>query len=260
MGVEVRSKLGNSVSRSLSGSSLIGDGMLVRLRSSTLAILGFVAAVGLAMVAAVSQQGWPDVLTGPLPQAPSADFARNDPIAAPVDAFAPPPVFAGIERSPRDRPKRRPGSSNAVAASKLTGARQVAAAPSEPAPAAPTATPEPVAAAPAPPAAASAPTPNATQTTANVGSQAGGGSSPVTAGVGQPSGGSDQDQVGQDDPGPPSWAGNDDHDHGWGADDRNDDDWGDDDRNRWSDDDDWDDDNDFDHGHGNDDRGGWGRH
>lgn len=259
MGVEVRSKLGNSVSRSLSGSSLIGDGMLVRLRSSTLAILGFVAAVGLGMVAVASKQGWPDVRTGALPQAPSAEFAHNDPIAAPAGTFGLPPLFEGIEASAPVRSDRRTAGSDAVPASNLTAARQVAAAPSEPTPAAPPATLEPVGRESAP--TSQAPTP--TQTTAGVGAATAGSSSPVTAGVDGPPGGSEEGQGNQDDPGSPSWGDNDnDRDHGW-----DDDRWDDDNDNGWSDDDGWNDDNDrdrrdydFDRAGDSDDRGGWGRH
>lgn len=65
------------------GAGLAGDGLLVRLRSTAIAILGLVAAVGLALVAVVSQMGWPSVLSGPLPQAPET-FARNAAIVAPA--------------------------------------------------------------------------------------------------------------------------------------------------------------------------------
>jgi len=63
--------------------TLLGDGMLVRLRSTTIGILGAVAAMGLGLVAVASQQGWPGVFSGPLPQAP-AQLVENDPLLAPV--------------------------------------------------------------------------------------------------------------------------------------------------------------------------------
>jgi hypothetical protein len=60
----------------------MGDGMLVRLRSTMIGILGLVAAVGLGLVGVVSQQGWPDVASGPPPLAPLG-LQQNDSIALP---------------------------------------------------------------------------------------------------------------------------------------------------------------------------------
>jgi len=83
MGVVVYSKLGQAISQALMPKTLLGDGMLVRLRSTTIGILGAVAAMGLGLVAVASQQGWPGVFSGPLPQAP-AQLVENDPLLAPV--------------------------------------------------------------------------------------------------------------------------------------------------------------------------------
>lgn len=44
--------------------------MLVRMRSVTTALLGLIAAIGLGLVAFVSQQGWTDVLDGAIPDPP----------------------------------------------------------------------------------------------------------------------------------------------------------------------------------------------
>jgi hypothetical protein len=65
---------------------LAGDGLLVRMRSTVIAMLGVVTAVGLALVAVVSQVGWPSVLSGPLPQAPGPSLVRNATIVAPAPA------------------------------------------------------------------------------------------------------------------------------------------------------------------------------
>lgn len=78
--VEVLSRLGQTLSRRLSGSSLFGDGMLVRLRSTTIGLLGLVAAVGLGLIAFISQQGWPGVFSGPLPVSPAPRVVHNDTI------------------------------------------------------------------------------------------------------------------------------------------------------------------------------------
>jgi len=82
MDVEVASKLKKAIARSFAPSALVGDDMLVRLRSTTIGILGLVAAVGLGLVGFVSNQGWPGVFGGPLPQAPSR-LVENDSISAP---------------------------------------------------------------------------------------------------------------------------------------------------------------------------------
>lgn len=81
MVVEVAPRLGQAISRAFSLSNVVGDGMLVRLRSTTIGILGLVAAVGLGLVGFVSQQGWPEVASGPPPQLPGLE--QNDSIAMP---------------------------------------------------------------------------------------------------------------------------------------------------------------------------------
>jgi hypothetical protein len=67
MAVEVRYKLGQLLSRRVTGPSLLGDGLLERARSTSFALLGLVAAVGLAMIALVLHQGLPIPAGGPLP-------------------------------------------------------------------------------------------------------------------------------------------------------------------------------------------------
>jgi hypothetical protein len=59
------------LSRSIVGSSLAGDGLLVRLRSTSIALLGVVTAVGLGLIAFISQLGWPGVLNAPIPGPPT---------------------------------------------------------------------------------------------------------------------------------------------------------------------------------------------
>jgi hypothetical protein len=50
--------------------SVFGDGVLERARSTSLALLGTIAAIGLAIVAFALQLGWPIGTDGPLPNAP----------------------------------------------------------------------------------------------------------------------------------------------------------------------------------------------
>lgn len=89
MDVVVHFKLGQAIAQAFTPSALLGDGMLVRLRSTTIGILGAVAAMGLGLVAVASQQGWPGVFSSPLPQAP-AQLVENDPLLAPTLSAHPP--------------------------------------------------------------------------------------------------------------------------------------------------------------------------
>ena|GEM_PF-3354584 len=66
----VLSRARHLVSRSVLGSSLAGDGLLVRLRSTSIGLLGVVTAVGLGLVAFISQLGWPGVFNAPIPGSP----------------------------------------------------------------------------------------------------------------------------------------------------------------------------------------------
>jgi hypothetical protein len=252
MDVLVLSKLGQGMSRLFSGSSLLGEGMLVRLRSSTIGILGIVAAVGLSLIAFISQQGWPGSVNEPLPQSPPR-FLQNDTLVAP---------FAVVSRSGgravgrRDRggERRAPAADPPPSSGyELTSARQVGAAPvdSEPVAPQPDAQPQPAPAPPTNPAPANPPPPPASQPV----------SIPVVAAV---DGDDDDDSPGRSGEsrgrssrgsGPPPWAG-----HG-GYDDDQDDgdrDYDDDDQYEYDDDDD-DDDDEYDghHGHG---RPDWAGH
>lgn len=83
MTVEVRFKLRQTLSEAVLGSSLAGDGLLVRLRSTSIAMLAAVAVVGLGLVAFASQVGWPEVFSGPIPADRQLGVVRNDPIAPP---------------------------------------------------------------------------------------------------------------------------------------------------------------------------------
>jgi hypothetical protein len=126
MDVMVLSKLGQAFSRHLSGSSLVGNSMLVRLRSGTIGLLGLVAAVGLGLIAVISQQGLPGVSSGPLPERPPGPFVQHETIALPK-------LAASIPVGHRPRPKRsrsiaKQAPTPAVSAeSEIAGSHQVAA-------------------------------------------------------------------------------------------------------------------------------------
>ena len=62
------SKLGRALPNFISGASIAGDGLQERLRSSTFALTGLAAAVGLVLVGLAYNQDWPDFVDSPLPQ------------------------------------------------------------------------------------------------------------------------------------------------------------------------------------------------
>jgi beta-lactamase superfamily II metal-dependent hydrolase len=71
MAVSVTRKRPQLRPRRLSLPSLLGDGMPERLRSTSIGLLGVVAALGLGTVALALQLGLPPVASGPLPEPPS---------------------------------------------------------------------------------------------------------------------------------------------------------------------------------------------
>lgn len=67
MDVSVLSKSGHRSLRSALRTNVLGDGLLERTRSTSLALLGLTAAIGLAMVALALNQGWPLIAGVPIP-------------------------------------------------------------------------------------------------------------------------------------------------------------------------------------------------
>ena len=84
MAVEVFSRRGKTLLRLVPTSSMGGEDLLVRMRSVWFALLGLVTAVGLGLVAFISQQGWPGVLDGPIPDVPFKLGIAHNEAAAPV--------------------------------------------------------------------------------------------------------------------------------------------------------------------------------
>lgn len=58
----------------------VGDG-LSRIRNTSIALLGVVAAIGLGLIAFMSQQGWPGAFSSPIPPGPEQGVVQNDTIA-----------------------------------------------------------------------------------------------------------------------------------------------------------------------------------
>lgn len=101
MDVVVLSRARKRLSRSVFGSRLAGDGLLVRLRSTSIGILGIVTAVGLGLVAFISQLGWPGVLTSPIPGSHSEAGTVHDAIALTRPAAGPASATIGGHRGAR---------------------------------------------------------------------------------------------------------------------------------------------------------------
>jgi hypothetical protein len=81
MVVLVASRIRQALSRSTFYSSVVGDSMLARLRSTTIALLGVVTAVGLGLVAFISQLGFPGVFNGAIPDGSGGSAAVHGAIA-----------------------------------------------------------------------------------------------------------------------------------------------------------------------------------
>jgi hypothetical protein len=77
----VLSRARHVLSHSVLGSSLAGDGLLVRLRSTSIGLLGVVTAVGLGLIAFIAQLGWPGAFNAPIPGSPREAGTVHDAIA-----------------------------------------------------------------------------------------------------------------------------------------------------------------------------------
>lgn len=63
------------------GQSLAGDGMLLRLRNASIALVATVAAVGLGLTLFISQLGFPAVFSGPIPDGPAQSGSVHSAVA-----------------------------------------------------------------------------------------------------------------------------------------------------------------------------------
>ncbi len=174
------------------GQSLAGDGMLLRLRNASIALVGAVAAVGLGLTLFISQLGFPAVFSGPIPGYPTKAGSVHDaialtqgPVLAPSSPAPGPRSHTAASGHPRHR--GQPGSDgnrggpDQIAVSPGTQRSPAEQAPvaSVPAPASPAPTVEPLPSAPSP-----APTPAVVESQPNNGQStgaSGGGSKPNAA-------------------------------------------------------------------------------
>jgi hypothetical protein len=160
MDVSVPSKDGQRSRRSAARASVLGDGLLERTRSTSLALLGLTAAIGLAMVALALNQGWPLIAGAPIPGIGGSHQAVGDAVvvATAGPRGAQPTVLqagshAGSARLP-GAPTRSGGKGAALAGARSPGAAHLVV--SSPTPVSPVAqsppsgTPEPAPVAPPP--------------------------------------------------------------------------------------------------------------
>jgi hypothetical protein len=91
----VLSKVGHALSHSILGSNLAGDGLLVRIRSTSIALFGLVTMIGLGLVVFISQQGWPGAFSSPIPANPPELGAVHDAVALSRSSPAGAPARAG---------------------------------------------------------------------------------------------------------------------------------------------------------------------
>jgi hypothetical protein len=140
MNVSVRYKRGQRWSRSTARASVLGDGLLERVRSTSLALLGLTGAVGLAMVALALNQGWPLIAGAPIPGFEDKHQAAGDAVIA-AEAKAPggrdatPGLIAGqqaLKASPH-RSRRGAGGTPAPAGPRSPGSESIVVSHSTPA-------------------------------------------------------------------------------------------------------------------------------
>jgi hypothetical protein len=145
------------------GQSLAGDGMLLRLRNASIALVATVAAVGLGLTLFISQLGFPAVFSGPIPDNPAKAGNVGNAVALThgPDLVHPSPVPGSRSRTTASGHPRHAGRSGSgggrggsdqIAVSpgaQRSPAEQSPAAP-VPAPATPTVEPSPSAPSPAP--------------------------------------------------------------------------------------------------------------
>ncbi len=145
------SRRGQSLARRIGKPSFAGAGLLERMRSTTFALLGITAAMGLGLVAVVSQQGFSLLPAAPIPGLTAEQEGVHDAIE-----LGPPAVGATVRRPSARRSGEEPNPERPASrrearepGSQVSGSRRLVAAPPPRSPAEP---PDATPAAPAEPA------------------------------------------------------------------------------------------------------------
>lgn len=126
------SRLGQPLSRFLSKPTIVGDGLAERMRSAAVGLLGLTTAVGLGLVAFISYQGWPGVLSSPIPAPPTA--SRSAPGQEHASRRVVAPGGAG-HRAPSavEAASTRPRAGIGPGGLEVSGGRRAVSAPPQPA-------------------------------------------------------------------------------------------------------------------------------
>jgi hypothetical protein len=103
MALEVISGIRHSLPRFFSLRNVAGGGVLERTRSSIIALFGVIVAIGLTLVGIAANQGWPELVSVPLPWTPTERIGE----ARAVGETASPVVNAGAPRGGAMRGSRR---------------------------------------------------------------------------------------------------------------------------------------------------------
>ena len=131
MTVKVLPGLRRKPPRFIAELNVAGDGLLDRARSISFVLLGSAAAIGLGLVALVSQVGWPNLLDGPIPGFPIEHIAARNRAVSPAPASS---VASAVHRRSPSLKATPAGAGGALAtgprssglgASRLSGSKQV---------------------------------------------------------------------------------------------------------------------------------------
>jgi hypothetical protein len=139
MNVTVLYKPGKRL-RSTTRASVLGDGLLERARSTTMALLGVTAAVGLGMVALALNQSWPLIANSPIPRFSGHEAVGKARIAAEAGLYeagtrgAPATPKRGSDSARGPAPLRAGNAGEGTAEPPAAAPTELVVAPSAPAP------------------------------------------------------------------------------------------------------------------------------
>jgi hypothetical protein len=128
MVAQMLSRRGQWLSKLVARPSFAGTSLLERMRSTTFALLGVTAAMGLGLVAVISQQGWPLLPAAPLPGLSVEQAKVHDAVAIRPDGGSSAPGSLVAAQGRRAATDQRADA--ATPGSDLSGSRQLATAPS----------------------------------------------------------------------------------------------------------------------------------
>jgi hypothetical protein len=120
------------------GHSLAGDGMLLRLRNASIALIAAIAAVGLGLTLFIAQLGFPSVFSSPIPGNPTEAGAVHDAVAlthSPAVSTSSPTLRVRSRAGAQEHPRHAGRSVNGKgdnSGGEVGGSRHVAVSPGAP--------------------------------------------------------------------------------------------------------------------------------